>query len=100
KNIFEYFRHNPHSSECAVQIERPVNLGEALTHVNKRSVEDINVWNKYEYTIDINRDYKRKWNDTFSQGGDLFERSIDSDPFVVGIGFEFIFVNRSFRSVV
>jgi len=87
-NIFEYFRANPESSDCAVHFERPINLGEALTHVNTYSVEDINVWCEFEYVININRDYKRKWNDSFTCGGDLFERSIDSEPFIVGNGFD------------
>ena len=79
-SIFDYIQSHPSLTEYKVWIERPVNLGEALLHSNKNSVKDINVWRRFPYKIDINRDVKRLWNDDFVGGGELFTKMIESSP--------------------
>ena len=79
-SIFDYIHEQPSLTEYKVWIERPVNLGEALLHPNKTSIKDINVWRRFPYKINVNRDVKRLWNDDFESGGELFTKMIDSSP--------------------
>ena len=79
-SIFDYIQEQPSLTEYEVWIERPVNLGEALLHPNKTTVKDINIWKRFPYKIDINRDVKRLWNDEFENGGELFTKTHDSSP--------------------
>ena len=79
-SIFDYISKEPSLTEYEVWIERPVNFGEALLHPKKTSVKDINVWRRFPYKLDINRDVKRLWNDEFEGGGELFTKMIDSSP--------------------
>lgn len=79
-SIFDYIFSQPSLTQYKILIQRPLNLGEALLHTNKRSVEDVNVWQTFPYQIDINRDVKRLWNEDFYNGGELFTKMIESSP--------------------
>ena len=79
-SIFDYILEQPSLTEYEVWIERPVNLGEALLHPKITNVKDINIWKRFPYKININRDVKRLWNDEFENGGELFTKMIDSSP--------------------
>jgi len=83
KNIFTYIKAFPDRTKYKIILNRPVNLGEALIHTKKRSIADINVWKDFEYVVDINRDSKREWYDTFNCGKELFERHINSTPILI-----------------
>ena len=83
KNIFTYIKAFPDQTKYKVILNRPVNLGEALIHTKKRSVADINVWEDFDYIVDINRDSKREWYDSFESGKEIFERHIDSTPILI-----------------
>ena len=83
KNIFEYIKGVSDRTKYKVILNRPVNLGEALIHTKKRSIADINVWEDFEYDVDINKDYKREWYDSFEHGKEIFERNIDSTPILI-----------------
>lgn len=84
ENIFDYMHTYPKRQRYKILIERPVNLGEAIRHSQTMSVRDINIWRSFPYVVDINKDYKRLWCDTFKGGGEMFERCIDSSPVVLG----------------
>ena len=83
KNIFEYIKGVSDRTKYKVILNRPVNLGEALIHTKKKSIADINVWQDFEYDVDINKDSKREWYDTFEYGKEIFERNIDSTPILI-----------------
>lgn len=83
-NIFEYIQAYPNRCKYELLINRPVNLGEAIRHSETMSVRDINIWRVFPYVVDINRDLKRLWCDTFKGGGEMFERSVDSSPVIRG----------------
>ena len=83
KNIFTYIKAFPDRTKYKVILNRPVNLGEALVHTKKKSIADINVWRDFEYVVDINRDSKREWYDSFKSGKEIFERCVDSTPILI-----------------
>jgi len=83
KNIFTYIKAFPNQTKYKVILNRPVNLGEALIHTKKKSIANINVWQDFEYVVDINKDSKREWYDTFESGKELFEMNIDSSPILI-----------------
>lgn len=80
EHIFDYIKQEPRREKYEWDIERPVNLGEAVRHHKKWSVEDINVWHTFHKSIDVNRDLKRVWHGKFKDGGELYEKHIDSSP--------------------
>jgi len=80
EDIFEYIRTYPQLTEYIVTHEKPVKLGEVLTHTKLRTWEDLNVWHKVERVININKEDKREWSDNFANGGDFLSRSITSTP--------------------
>lgn len=82
-NIFEYIKNVSDRTKYKIIINRPVNLGEALIHTKKRSIADINVWQDFEYVVDINKDAKREWYDTFDYGKEIFKRNINSTPILI-----------------
>jgi len=88
KNIFEYVKQYPYKTKYKVLLDRPLNLGEALLHPKKGGVANINVWQDFEYTLNINRDVKRIWDSEFKEGGEIFERCIDSEAQIAGEIFE------------
>lgn len=83
KDIFEYITEKPDLETYPIIIHRPVNFVEALIQTKKRTLDDINVFIDHKYTIDINKDHKRLWDDTFSCGGELYEKKIESQPLVI-----------------
>lgn len=84
ENIFEYIKDKPELEKYEWEIERPVNLGEAIVHHKKKKIADINVWQTFKRSIDINRDRKRVWDGRFENGGELYEKCISSVPIDVG----------------
>jgi len=84
QHIFDYIEQQPGLTEYEIMAHRPLSLGECIAHHNKRGTADINVFVDQAYTIDINLDRKRYWDDTFRDGADLMSRSIDSWPMVLG----------------
>ena len=84
-NIFTYIKARPELTKYEWDIERPVNLGEAVVHYKKWSIEDINVWNTFHRSIDVNKDLKRVWNGKFKDGGELYEKHIESKPIPIAL---------------
>lgn len=82
-DIFEYIQENPTLQQYPITIERPLGMGECLVHTKTKTPEMINTWAKMEYTLDINTDLKRIWDDQYSQGGEIFSRSISSRPLIL-----------------
>jgi hypothetical protein len=60
--------------------ERPYHLGECLTHIKKRTIEDINIFKKHTKKIKLNGDNKRIWDRPFKNAKDATENSINSIP--------------------
>ena len=79
-DIFSYIKNVPELTKYSISSIRPRSMGECLLHTKKLSKEDINVFQNITYNIDINSDHKRIWNDNFKNGGEIFERNIDSLP--------------------
>lgn len=79
-NIFDYITHIPDMTRYKILTYRPVNLSEAILHHKKLSLKDINTWRTFPYVININKDFKRGYYNSFERGGDLFEINIASDP--------------------
>lgn len=59
---------------------RPYHLGECLIHRKTRKIEDLNVFDYIEKTIDINGDNKRVWSKDFMSGKRCMEENHDSLP--------------------
>ncbi|UYL65052.1 MAG: hypothetical protein OBKJMPBA_00020 [Methanophagales virus PBV304] len=89
-DIFDYIKAYPQLTQYKITHERPVKLGEVLTHTKLRKWEDLNVWIKAERTIDINGDVKREWHDLFANGEDFLSRTISSDPIDINELYEFV----------
>lgn len=83
KDIFEYIRRVPALTEYPIIMNRPLTFIEVLLHHLKHDIDDINQFVDMEYRININRDFKRIWDDDFKAGHELFERSIDSQPLIL-----------------
>ncbi len=90
EDIFRYIEDKPQLSTYVITHERPIKLGEVLTHTKLRRWEDLNVWHEVERKIDINADAKREWHDDFMNGEDFLSRSIDSEPININELVEFI----------
>lgn len=88
ENIFDYIKKEPKRMVYEWDIKRPVNLGEAVKHYKKWSKEDINVWNTFHKSLDINKDKKRLWDGVFKDGGELYEKHIESKPLDVKLAEE------------
>ncbi|GAH47393.1 unnamed protein product, partial [marine sediment metagenome] len=82
-NVFDYIKKCPNQTDYPIITERPLTFIEVLLHHLKHDVKDINVFTKMSYNIDLNKDYKRIWNDRFESGKELFEKSIDSTPLIM-----------------
>ena len=82
-DIFEYVEDHPERKCYPIISNRPLNLGECLVHTHKKSIDDLNVFVDQEYTVTINKDFKRLWDDEFVNGGELFEKEITSRPLMI-----------------
>ena len=83
EDIFDYIKDKPDLLQYPVNIKRPVSMGEALLKTKSLMIKDINQWKDFPYKMDINKDYKRSFNTSFSRGGQIFEYSVTSDPYIV-----------------
>jgi len=83
EDIFEYIEDKPERKCYPILSHRPLNMGECIIHHKKKNLDMMNVFVDQEYTITINRDHKRLWDDSFSCGGELFEKSISSKPLII-----------------
>lgn len=88
ENIFDYIGQEPQKIKYEWDIERPVNLGEAVRHWKKWKIEDINVWKIFHKTMDVNKDKKRLWDEKFKNGGELYEKHIESKAVPVALAEE------------
>lgn len=84
ESLFDYLEAQPRLSKYPIINNRPLGLGECLLHTQKKSLADLNIFRDMPYELDINRDSKRVWFDTFQDGGDLMNRSIQSLPIILG----------------
>lgn len=83
EDIFDYIKDKPDLLQYPINIKRPVSMGEALLKTKSLRIKDINQWKDFPYKMDINKDYKRSFNTSFSRGGQIFEYSVTSDPYIV-----------------
>lgn len=83
KDIFDYIRRKPDNTSYTINTMRPLNFREVIQHHKVHCIDDINIFTNVPYVVDINTDYKRLWNDTFSTGGQLFEKTITSEPLLL-----------------
>ena len=74
---------NMNTPEYNYTTKRPYHLGECLLHVNKRNIEDLNVFGEVEKSINVNGDRKRLWDKDFINGKTALKESIQSVPLVV-----------------
>ena len=82
-NIFDYIEAQPQEIEYPITMNRPLSFIEVLLHHLKHNIEDINVFTEMTYRINLNKDYKRLWNEDFINGAELFEKSIESTPLMI-----------------
>lgn len=82
-NIFHYLRSRPERQEYEFFTDRPLQMGEAAKSVSKWHLDDVNTWQTFHKTFNINAEYKRLFEDTFKNGGELMTRSINSRPLLV-----------------
>ena len=83
EDIFEYIEDQPKRKCYPILSHRPLNMGECIIHHKNKNLDMLNVFQDQEYTITINKDHKRLWDDSFSCGGELFEKSISSKPLII-----------------
>jgi len=83
EDIFEYILDKPNRQCYPIISNRPLNMGECLLHHKTKKVEDINVFTDQTYTITINKDHKRIWDDSFHNGGEIFDKEITSRPLMI-----------------
>lgn len=65
--------------------KRVYHLGECLLHRSKRKLQDLNIFDNVEKSVDINGDKKRHWNYQFTNGADLLSKNINSEPVYLGV---------------
>lgn len=83
ENIFDYIIKKPELPEYPVIINRPLSFIEVLLHHKKHDLTEINQFVDMKYTLDLNKDFKRLWDDKFNNGGELFSKSINSNPLIL-----------------
>lgn len=83
RDLFDYIKQRPFNTVYPVMLERPVSFREALAHTKTLSLDDINRFLSFQYDIDINKDYKRIWDEPFDAGIELFDRSGSSSPLII-----------------
>lgn len=79
-DVFSLIRKYPEPSEYVVTVERPLHLRECIIHSKLYNKDDINVWHTLNKTININQEIKRRWIGKFENGGEIFEKSLNSEP--------------------
>jgi len=79
-DLFAMIRENPEPTEYITTSERPIHFREAMIHTKLYNKDDINVWHTVEKTENINKEIKRRWLGIFKNGGEIFEKSINSEP--------------------
>lgn len=84
-NIFDYIHKMPELSAYPIITNRPLTFKEVLLKHKLYSPEDINIFTDMQYEININKDHKRIWEDTFMNGGELFTKEINSDPLIIEV---------------
>lgn len=82
-NIFDYMRKQPTLSEYPYYSEKPVQMLEAIKSAEKFTIEDINTWQIFKKSVYIDKDFKRLYDEDFSNGGNYFKKSIGSQPRIV-----------------
>lgn len=82
-DIFEYILDKPERQCYPIISNRPLNMGECIVHHNKKNLDMMNIFTDQKYTITINKDHKRIWQDTFINGGELFDKEISSKPLLI-----------------
>jgi len=82
-SIFDYIQVHPEKQTYKGTVKRPLHLIESLLHSKKYTIDDVNIWMPEKRTLDINKDIKRIWDREFLNGGQLWEKTIDSHPLYV-----------------
>ena len=78
-DLFEYIQDQPELTEYPILNYRPIHLKEAVRKT-RLSVTDINLFMPEVYDINLNVDNKRLWDEDWKRGGDIFNKSIKSQP--------------------
>jgi len=79
-SLWDYIEAQPTLKTYPIKSNRPIQLGEVLAFTKTFSPEDLNRFKDRIYNIDINKDSKRVWLDTFKSGSEVFKRVIGSLP--------------------
>jgi len=64
---------------------RPIHLGEAITHTKHAGIDSINIFHEDERSLDINGDLKRVWEKRFVSAAEALETHHVSEPLVLGV---------------
>jgi len=79
-DVFSLIKKYPEPTEYVVTIDRPLHMRECIIHSKLYNKDDINVWHSLRKTISVNKEIKRRWLGRFENGGEIFEKSINSEP--------------------
>lgn len=82
-SLFDYILDKPNDTLYPVITTRPLSFSEVLHKSKTFTIKDINIFTQINYTIDINKDYKRLWDRELERGIELLEGFIDSEPLVL-----------------
>lgn len=82
KDIVDYIENKPYLHIYPILTTHPLSYKEVLQHCLIHEIDDINIFYEGKYKIDINRDFKRIWDNDFKNGIDLLDNSIQSKPLI------------------
>lgn len=82
-NLFDYIRQQPKLTEYKIISSRPLHLKECIKQPTAKGHSQINIFTPTEYTININKDFKRLWSGRFNSGGDIYDTRLTSRPLIL-----------------
>ena len=82
-DIIKTLSENGNGIEYKYDTLRPIHLGEIIYHTKKKSLADLNVWQKQRKKLNLNGDLKRLWDKDFEFASDVLEGNIQSSPLLI-----------------
>lgn len=83
KDIIHSLAKNGNGVEYRYDTYRPIHLGEIIFHTHKKSIKDLNVWQKQKKKLNLNGDLKRVWDANFETAAEALKNNIQSLPLLI-----------------
>lgn len=82
-NLLKLLKENKKNDEIIFWKTRPIHLNECLIQINKRSLHDLNLFQKVGRRLNVNTDKKHHWSITYDKFDDLLKYPSYAIPFNV-----------------